>query len=348
MCRIAYFPGNSASIIGIKLLKTIFSDLSTSCGGDGNGIVAFHNNIPILARGVKTTIDTCANIAIKATQGCLFHTRLATTGSKCEDNSQPIPIDKKRFLAHNGIWNESTAKWSLLSAGVDPIKLIDMSDSVVAALCIKYWGSNVLHLIDSGIWVIAAANKLSINAYSGTFDTFKLNNELPQMFASEVPHTFISSSVETKKFETPSLATIKHDSLSFHLGGLKVFTPSLTKTYFISYKDNKVNPSWVDADQSEFNFWDTPPNHYKPTTAISKRDACELQPTMEFTDLDNGKHNDVKTYTPYNKEDDEGQEIFTNCLSCQEIFSFKGKQRYLCDKCNAVVDGDCKDADYKM
>src|SRR6267142_138833 len=95
MCRLAYITRPFTG------LKDWLLQMEKSLGGDGNGVVTSKK----LLKGVDVTIQQIIDEIEETKMPSLFHTRKASSGSKCDRLCHPFPC-RKGFLVHNGHWTE--------------------------------------------------------------------------------------------------------------------------------------------------------------------------------------------------------------------------------------------------
>ena len=107
MCRLVLMNAAAATLFTPDELARFFQELENAQGGDGNGIAALwpeRANVR-MSKGLKLTAPAAARkvkaaVAQKA-EWVLYHTRLATAGSKISRNCHPFQHGKL-LLAHNG------------------------------------------------------------------------------------------------------------------------------------------------------------------------------------------------------------------------------------------------------
>jgi len=152
-----------------KYLKEIIEKMIKSQGGAGNGVGWWENGKKVIHKGVELSADACvALILSNDIYPKVFHTRLVSAGSKCDDQCHPFDAGHY-ILTHNGSWGTyKEARWGLLGYGI-PNHVIYGSDTQVAAEIIKLQGIDFLWYINSGTWIAVSEKTLYVYYLGGSF-----------------------------------------------------------------------------------------------------------------------------------------------------------------------------------
>lgn len=184
MCRLVLMNKNGEKEIEKKYGLTEFlSYLERSFGGHGNGVALLKNEKVIcFKKGVNLSVKEISNIIKKNNYDwCIFHTRLASVGSKSDKNCHPFMIGTE-VMAMNG--TERTEK--LLT------KAKDITDTEAILKVKEKFGLEVPALKNlSSIFVGFSKGKpyvVANNTHNIKLLYKKNNNSI--VFASEFPDKF--------------------------------------------------------------------------------------------------------------------------------------------------------------
>lgn len=184
MCRLVLMNKNGEKEIEKKYGLTDFlSYLERSFGGHGNGVSLLKSGKVIcLQKGVNLSVKEISNIIKKNNYDwCIFHTRLASVGSKSDKNCHPFMIGTE-VMAMNG--TERTEK--LLT------KVKDITDTEAILKVKEKFGLEVPALKNlSSIFVGFSKGKpyvVANNTHNIKLLYKKSNNSI--VFASEFPDKF--------------------------------------------------------------------------------------------------------------------------------------------------------------
>lgn len=104
MCRLILMNKNGEKEIERNYGLTSYLEyLENSFGGHGNGVALLRNGkVVYFSKGVKLSVKEISNVIRKRKYDwCIFHTRLASVGSKSDKNCHPFMIGKE-VMAMNG------------------------------------------------------------------------------------------------------------------------------------------------------------------------------------------------------------------------------------------------------
>jgi hypothetical protein len=156
VCRLAFIPDpNNWTVDSVKELYT---ELTSSQGGDGIGIGGYRKGQPKLLKGMALPHKVAAEHTVHGgpwDRGTLFHTRLSTHGGDSDYLCHPFHVPRG-FLVHNGIWGDySDWKGPImdLQRKRNKVKMPDgPSDTYVMAQLYKYYGTKgIKEMVNYGI-----------------------------------------------------------------------------------------------------------------------------------------------------------------------------------------------------
>lgn len=109
MCRLVLMNKSGEKEIEKNYgLENYFKFLENSFGGNGNGYALLRKGKIIeINKGVKLSVrDIAKTIRKKNYDWCIFHTRLASVGKKCDSNCHPFIRNNNEVIAMNGTENK--------------------------------------------------------------------------------------------------------------------------------------------------------------------------------------------------------------------------------------------------
>lgn len=242
MCRLVLMNKNGEKEIEKRYGLTEFlSYLERSFGGHGNGVALLKSGkITFLEKGVNLSVKEISNTIRKSNYDwCIFHTRLASVGSKSDKNCHPFRIGTE-VMAMNG--TERTEK--LLTNVKDItdteaiLKVKEKFDLEIPALKNlssifvgfskgkPYIVANNIHNIkllykksnNSIVFASEFPDKFKKNIYA-PIDKFIWNTEPIEMsnfkkYVKEAPTRFYQSYINTREYGQTSFADYNDDVLS--------------------------------------------------------------------------------------------------------------------------------------
>ncbi len=193
MCRLILMNKNGEREIEKSYgLSNFLRFLEEQKGGHGNGYALMKKGrIISLEKGVKLNVKEIARVIRKSNYDwCIFHTRLASVGNKCDENCHPFRRGTE-VMAMNGTER---------SVGlVSNIKEITDTEAILDLKTLYKWGLPALRKLKS-IFVGFAKGKPYIVA-NNTYNVKLLNNKKNNaiVFASDFPNKINKNVYEPKK-----------------------------------------------------------------------------------------------------------------------------------------------------
>jgi hypothetical protein len=133
-------------------------DLSKSLGGHGNGYATSKGGA---VRGEKLTERACADALHSTKHAAVWHTRLCSVGSVCDELCHPFATTKGCYLVHNGTWSQGSFTARCLKG--------KWSDTAVAALFIRLYGwDEFVAQQPSGVWLHLTPRGVAVHYSSGS------------------------------------------------------------------------------------------------------------------------------------------------------------------------------------
>jgi hypothetical protein len=185
MCRLALINKEGMEYIEKTYgVKKFFNYLENSQGGHGNGICLIKNSsIVTLKKGVRFTNRKVVNLINKTDfDWCIYHTRLASIGSKTNKNCHPFKIGNK-VLAMNGTEND----YKLIA------KKLDITDTEAILKVSNALKIDLVDFVRDLESVFIGFNNGKVFCTGGKHSSFKLKvvqEDNALIFASEFPSVF--------------------------------------------------------------------------------------------------------------------------------------------------------------
>jgi len=184
MCRIVLMNKQGERELDKKYgLDKYLKFLEEQLGGHGNGFAMLKNkNIIKLEKGVNLDVRDIADIIRKTDYDwCLFHTRLATIGTRSDENCHPFKRGKF-LLAMNGTEN-SVSFISRVKDITDTEAILDLADKYKLGLVALRNFSSIFMGFYNGKPFVVAGNTMRIRVLNNP-----KNNAI--VFASSFPTVF--------------------------------------------------------------------------------------------------------------------------------------------------------------
>ena len=153
MCRLAYIPRPFDGMVDW------LQRLERSCGGHGSGVAIGRTVEKGVDLGALDTAKAYWRAAARAAtkkkriMPALWHTRLASSGARCDDLCHPFECDGG-WLVHNGHWGLMHAEAQKIDGG-DDSDLMPMSDSRLFSAIVDQRGfrESIERYHPPGVWL---------------------------------------------------------------------------------------------------------------------------------------------------------------------------------------------------
>jgi hypothetical protein len=301
MCRLAYIPD-----AGIELpipMGEFFAWLENRAGGHGNGVGWFDPDTkePHIVKSKQLTADDAAELGqtVQTQKGFIFHTRLASMGSRTDDNCHPFEYGQ-RITCHNGTWGKARElKWQiLLSGGMPATRLLDCTDSEIMAFLIGKYGLSASQMISSGTILTLEKNKAHVTV-NGDFEAVRFGKSW--VYASAFPGDISRHADQWVKFRQGSVVDLHKTTFRVLKGSITdrrassppartlnsysrpptapQFNPDYLKprrdeaTYAYDYDEEDIEVVMVDEEELEAYLAEEEINTAPPTGSNGKRTA---------------------------------------------------------------------------
>jgi len=288
MCRLAYIPF-SPTKLDTGLVGTLFQFLEMSFGGHGNGIGYFKENesdglVPWHYKGATLSTDVITDFMVEEAVSGIFHTRLASMGSVCNDNCHPFSYNGV-LTAHNGHWSDAHAMASMLihANKFSASTMKDTTDSEVIACLVGNYGFGATDIVDGGTILSLYQDHAKVFVKSD-FEVI-MTPEGKYLYASEFPHKIIDHWKIKKyfRFSRGSIAKLTAD-------GPKLVKGSLTKTAPSAW------PSFKRGGGGRYDMYD----YYESDFLLDRKiSVSTTDKTLSFLPKRKGKKARRKPYRTY-------------------------------------------------
>lgn len=269
MCRLAYVPF-SAGKEDEELIGILYDFLEVSFGGHGNGIGYFVDRKPWIYKGATLKTDLLATFMAEQSLSTIFHTRMASMGSICDENTHPFSYNGV-LTAHNGHWMDAKemAKMLIHAEKFSKKRLENMTDSEVIACLIGNYGFGATDIVNTGVILSLYPDHAKVFV-KGDFEVIK-TPEGRYLYASEFPKRIIDEwkVKDYYKFDSGTIAKLTADGPILVRGGLSKTVPSAWPTYKRGgYSRQDLYDDWYGGYYGG-NFREATPPRKEPTQRLS-------------------------------------------------------------------------------
>jgi hypothetical protein len=202
----------------------LFTHLERRMGGHGNGVAWFDEaGEPKIVKGVQLSVADCVQLVEESgSQDAIFHTRLASMGSKIDDNCHPFHYGDA-VTCHNGTWSRAAdMKWNLLTGNVMTAERLATSftDSEVIASLVGKFGFSAAEMVGSGVILSLYDGFAKVCVY-GSFEGVELDGRW--WYASDFPTWITKHADKYVDFKRGTIAELRIDGPVIEKGGLLDF-----------------------------------------------------------------------------------------------------------------------------